>query len=456
MSSAAQHQLLLRLAGLTAWLLAVAGAPARTNAQQPLPSTPVAPLAAPVEASGGGVEDPLSDLSGGDLAAELRAQEEQVSGKKGGTPAYLTPAGDGRVAAVGGGGLGASRLMNPALSLIVESEVWYLSDRKLGLLRSAPSRRLAGYEIAEAEFGVEAAIDPYVYLKGYFVFGIDEFATEEVYVETLRLPGGLQARVGRMLASFGRTNPTHAHVWSFVDAPLPVQRFLSDSQLGHSAGELSYRLPLPVFVRIVASAGMPNVQAPGTHPDEATFGEWDDEDFLYLVRAETFVPLGDAWSVYLGASALTGPAGRPDDHSRLYGGDVFMRYKPVHGQSYAELNVLAEAMVRERDFGEQTVRDLGATAEVKLRFAKRWNVALRGDMVQGDLLRPGGAGAEFGDLAEERGSLSLAFVPSEFSLLRLQGNLGHPHGALWDGPDWVYEAFLKLSFSAGAHGAHPF
>jgi hypothetical protein len=59
-------------------------------------------------------------------------------------------------------------------------------------------------------------------------------------------------------------------------------------------------------------------------------------------------------------------------------------------------------------------------------------------------------------MAEERGSLSVAFVPSEFSLIRLQGAISHPHGDGWSGPEHVGEVHLQFMVAAGAHGAHSF
>ncbi|MBI5499751.1 MAG: hypothetical protein HY907_05880 [Deltaproteobacteria bacterium] len=399
-------------------------------------------------------DDELSELIGPELAAELRADEAAITGETAADPAYLSPGGgaDSR----SGGTLGASNLMNPAISLVVNVAGSYFTD-ETHVARGGHVPTENGIHVQEAEFAVEAAVDPYFHLKGYFVFGLTFFETEEVYAETLRLPGGLKVRLGQMLAPFGRTNPTHPHAWEFVDAPLPSQRFFSGEGLRSPGLELSWLAPLPFYLKAYASASMPDVPQPGSSPDEATFGADEDDDFLYLGRLETFLPLSDSWSLLLGASALTGPSGQgAGTRSEVFGGDLFLRHKPTQGSSHFEFDLTFEGAFRQRQFPANRLADWAISGEAALRLAQQWKMAFRGDAAEGDLVRGATMTGPAVDMGEERGTMSVTFFPTEFSLLRLQGTLSHPHGEAWSGPEWVGEVFVQAGLVVGAHGAHPF
>ncbi|MDI7267328.1 MAG: hypothetical protein QME96_04975 [Myxococcota bacterium] len=404
------------------------------------------------------VEGQLADLIGADLAAELLADEQEITGRAGGAPTYLTSTGtESKTAAVGGGGIGSSRLLNPAISLIATfAGTYFTAEDHVARGGHVPSS--TGFHIVEGEFAIEAAIDPYIYLKGYFMFGPTFFETEEVYAETLRIPGGLKIRAGQMLQSFGRTNPTHPHVWEFLDAPLPNQRFFSGEGFRVPGVELSWLAPLPFYMKLIASAGTPaGMPTPGGTPDERTWGTDEDYDFIYTGRIETFVPFDDEWSLSVGASGATGPAGQGGDtHSDVLGGDVFLRYKPVDVDHHFEWNFKAEGMFRQRQFPGNRLADWGVYAEMMFRLTKEWRIAVRGDVAEGDLMRGATMTGPALDMGEERGSVSLTWVPSEFSLFRLQGNLSHPRGDTWTGEEWIGEFHLQAMFSVGAHGAHPF
>ncbi|MBI5489623.1 MAG: hypothetical protein HY905_19980 [Deltaproteobacteria bacterium] len=400
--------------------------------------------------------DDLSDLIGPELAAELRTDEETITGQPSGNPAYLGSGAGGAGTATGAGELGPSNLMNPALSLVATFGAAYFTDDR-HVPRSGPVPDSTGVHFLEAELGLEAAVDPYFYLKGFFALGADDFETEEVFAETLRLPGGLKFRAGQFLTAFGRSNPTHAHVWEFIDAPLTRERFFSGEGLRSPGLEASWLTPLPFYLKLVAAASMADVPAPGSTPDEATFGKDRDYDFLYSARLESFIPLSDTWSLVLGASAVTGPSGQgAGDRSDVFGGDAFLRYKPTSGDDHFEFKLTAEGDFRRRQFPGNRLTDWAAYLEASFRLAQQWRVALRGDADEGDLTRGDTLTGPARDLGEERGALSVTFFPTEFSLLRLQGNLSHPHGDAWDGPEWVGEFYLEAMFALGAHGAHPF
>src|SRR3546814_7310932 len=48
----------------------------------------------------------------------------------------------------------------------------------------------------------------------------DSIGTEEAYIDTLGLPGGLTLRAGRFFSNLGYFNSHHTHTDHFIDRPL--------------------------------------------------------------------------------------------------------------------------------------------------------------------------------------------------------------------------------------------
>ena len=127
----------------------------------------------------------------------------------------------------------AGNVFNPAIALI-------LSGGYTQLQRDPASWRLAGFQtggeigpgargfgLGESELGLSANIDPRFYGAINIALSDEEgAAVEEAYVQTTALPAGLTLKFGRFLSGLGYQNEQHAHVWSFVDAPLAYQAFL--------------------------------------------------------------------------------------------------------------------------------------------------------------------------------------------------------------------------------------
>lgn len=74
-------------------------------------------------------------------------------------------------------------------------------------------------------------------------FGADEeweSEWEEAFLKVRDLPGGFEARGGRMLGRFGQQNNRHLHAWHFVDTPLVLGRFLGENGLLFDGGDITW------------------------------------------------------------------------------------------------------------------------------------------------------------------------------------------------------------------------
>jgi hypothetical protein len=132
----------------------------------------------------------------------------------------------------------------------------------------------------------------------------------------------------------------------------------------------------------------------------------------------------------------------------LAGGDIYLKYMPPnHSASYFALAVQSEYFWRRTagaaDGTSEAHSDGGFYTQLVLQAARRWHAGVRYDRlgVPSSTVQP--------DI--DRVTAMVAFTPSEFSRLRLQGDREKPsaEGA-------IYEALLLLEFSIGAHGAHSF
>ena len=349
-----------------------------------------------------------------------------------------------------GGGLTPSAQLNPALSIIADVAFAIFSEKD-NHQRGGHDPTRTGFNLQQLELSAQAAVDPYFRFDANIVFGLFGVEIEEAYGTTLSLPWNLQLRAGQLLTRFGRLNNTHPHSWYFVDQPLANGKlFGGEGQRGLGV-ELSVLLPLDWYVEIAgtwreASGGATNRSFCGNDPADID----GPEDFLYVVTLKQFFPLSPNWSLAWGLSAAFGPnaTGR-DNRTEIYGTDLYLKWRPITYGSYAVVSLETEWMLRRRQIQGDVLQDFGGYAQVFWRFARRWALAARYDVVSGvsnDYLDPEE------DTFEHRASASFTFWPTEFSRIRLQYSADMP---LWR-DEVVHAGFVALELVTGAHGAHSF
>jgi len=138
------------------------------------------------------------------------------------------------------------------------------------------------------------AIEPAVSLKteyfeafsNYIFFqdagGDWENELEEAFGKIL-LPGGFEIRGGQFLSRFGAVNNRHIHAWDFVDAEMPISRFLGEEGLMLRGFEASWELPLRLDpgLTTVASLGFGKARSHNHghgHGGHHHHGDDDDDD----------------------------------------------------------------------------------------------------------------------------------------------------------------------------------
>ena len=341
-------------------------------------------------------------------------------------------------------------LMNPQISLILDFAAAYFSEDE-SLQTGAHDPNQTGFNLQQLELHIENRVDPFFDFQTNIVLSLFGVEVEEVYGQTLALPGSLQIRAGQFLLPFGRANPTHPHTWKLLDQPLMLGKFMG-AEGGRGLGvELSWLSPLPWFAQLTAVV----TQQGGACCSKSFFSSYAEpidglDDFIYLTRLEQFWALTNDWSLLLGASYLIGENKSGLDHfSALLGGDLLIRYRPLNSPNRRSVSLQVEWTRRERQRPAIALTDHGGYAELVIRWNQNWDSGLRWEWVDG--MPNDDQDLEWSE-ARMRNSAALTWYPSHFSRLRLQ--VGH------DAPDWlekpIWSCMLGFEVLVGAHGAHKY
>lgn len=383
------------------------------------------------------VSDPVTELRA--EIAQLRAEYEQrLAGLEArlaeleaapagaGTPVAAAPAPPPGAPPAASGQV--STYFNPAISLIGN----FLAVAGDNEIEESPIA-----DLSEVELGFQAIIDPYARGDLFVAFGEEGAEVEEGYVTFTALPARLLARVGRMKATFGKTNPQHMHYLPWADRPLPLVNLLGGEE-GWRGDGLSVSRIFPIgetFSELTIEAFRGDA--------EGLFEAPDREDLAYNSHLKLFRDLSEATNLELGLSWGTGPNGlAPDASTDLAGLDLTWRWKPLRTAHYRGFTLRGEILQSDREAPEGNQRALGWFASAEARLARRWWAFGRIESSER---------ADDATLRDDGFALGLTFDPSEFSRLRAEyRQRRYAEDVTAD------ELLMQLQFILGAHGAHPF
>jgi hypothetical protein len=340
---------------------------------------------------------------------------------------------------------GVSRHMNPALSVNGLFLGAYFSREPAPGGEEEGHRHgisSTGLHAQELELQLTAAIDPFT--RGDMILALprgEGVELEEGVVTLLSPPANLGLRFGKFYAPFGRHNRLHTHQYPFVDPPRVNREMLGGEGLNDVGLEVSYLLPLPWYGEINLDVFDGDRMEP--------FGGADKKDLAYVGHLGQLWDLTESTTLELGGSYAGGK--NPTGHATaLAGADLTVRWIPL-ARRYRAVTWQSEVIHSSFDLGAEEEDRTGAYSLLQYRFARRWWIQARYDWLEEgpdpeQLFEEAGVGAPEEEF--RRSSALLAFVPSEFSALRLQVSALEIQG------DTEFEVFLQFNFTMGSHPAH--
>lgn len=419
----------VRWISIFVWFSLTALIAARTHAQDTDAGVPDTPMPTAEPAPDPGVTADAEAARQPD-AAEIAAELAQSQSVRSSAP---TPERSGASAS----SRGLSNLMNPAISANGITLAGG-SSRSASASAAAPDDLQTAIAIQEVEIRLSAIVDPFLRADVSIAGNADEIGFEEAYITTLELPR-VTLRAGQMIATVGRHNLLHTHAFPFVTAPLPWRALIGAEGLRDPGVSADVLLPLPFYAELTA---------------QVFSGEWaafeGDEvdrrrahDFAYVGHAKALFDFSDATTLELGGSYVGGRNGF-GGLTNVIAGDVTLKWRPVEAERYSGLDWTTEYVWVERGDAPDDHRRGGGYTALRYQFGQQWWLQGRGAA----LGLPRGSSPRV-----YRGEALLAFVPSEFSVLRLQYAI---EKADQESAALVHELFAQVVFSIGSHPAHAY
>lgn len=447
------------------------------------------------------------------------AVAEQAASTGSGSADIAAPVASTAPASSAGGTVTAGNAFNPQMSVILNGNFYHddIGGEGSELLAAAfqPSRSSHahseqddhgseaahggagnGFNISEAEFAFTAAVDPYVDGAAYLAIdGDGDVHLEEAWFQTRSLPYGLKLKGGKFLSDFGYINRQHPHQWDFADQNLAYLNLLGDHGLQDTGIQLTWLPGWPVYTLLGFELLQGEQERFGTYVEEdgereeLGLADRDDGPRMWTAFAKVSPDLGYEHALQLGVSYAhnrqhqeinehehehetgvepgdgleaveTGLEGDAD----LWGVDLVYKYDDAALDGHRDLKIQAEYLRSIKDLrvtgghpedvgSRRKMTTDGLYVQGLYGIAPRWQLGLRYDALGLTNRATGEEGGSFGD--SDRWTVALSWVPTEFSLFRLQ----------YEYADVLVEPGLRDSFNAfwlqflvsmGSHGAHPF
>ena len=175
---------------------------------------------------------------------------------------------------------------------------------------------------------VISVVDPYWLLEANLVFGPDEVTPEEVWARTSSIPG-IQLKLGKIRAAFGKHGQLHTHAFPFVQAPVIMANTIGEEGFKDAGVEASWLTPLPWYSEVIAGAFQAE---PLDDENPLDLGSSAHGNVPYLGRLKNVFDVSDETTMEVGASLLRGQGEDGHPHA-AYGADLTFRNVPLRNSN---------------------------------------------------------------------------------------------------------------------------
>ena len=407
------------------------------------------------------------------------------------------------------------RLIDTSMDVIIAGGGSSADGEELEALQGGghdPKRN--GFTLQQAELSLAGVIDPYLRGESHIVFTEDGVELEEAFLVTQQPLAGWDLKAGFFLTEFGRANASHPHAWAWVDQPIIYTRFFGGDGLRNAGLRIGRLLPLPWFSELHLGAQNADGEFAASflggeiahdhgaedehaheeatehaeeeehadgHAEEEEHGHGADgiggravvareiedaADLLYSIRWANAGELGDTTTLLFGLSGLTGPNASGEEASTwIAGADLTFKWTPVkNNRGFPFVKWESEFMVRDYEaaafspeeghpeIAADTLRDHGFYSQIQYGFTPGWVCGIRGERTTGSGDSVDGRDEDPYRCDRTRLSPMLAYLPSEFTRVRVQYN--------YDDADFLddeaHSVWISLEGMWGTHPAHKF
>ena len=334
-----------------------------------------------------------------------------------------------------------SNLANPAIGMnaLFTGQAAHNLDQAYGL----------GFD--EAEISLISTVDPYWTFVSNIVFLPDHTVDpEEVWVRSVNIPG-IQLKLGKIRGTFGKHGLLHTHAFPFIQAPVVMANTIGNEGFKDAGVEAAWLTPLPWFSELTGGVYQA-VALDDDHPLD--FGSNRHDNVPFLGHFKNQFDVNDATTLELGQSILQGRGNDGNRHT-AYGADVTFRNVPPRNSNRHGWILQSEYLQKGSSAGGTYTREQdGGYASFQYRMSQVWWVGVRGEQARNSMtdFMVDDAAAEIPGKVN-RGSVNIAWTPSEFSFIRLEYSHAKADVGIHPTDDRV---LLQMSYTIGYHPAHAY
>ncbi len=260
---------------------------------------------------------------------------------------------------------------------------------------------------------------------------------EEVFVETISIPN-LTIKAGKFFIDFGKANTFHSHNLPFITKSKVQEMAFGTEGYSDTGLEFSYLSPLPWYSEIKLST----LQA-----DNAELFSEGHHSMAYNMKWKNLWEINDDLTFEWSMSGLKYSSHDHDNNSienktNIYGSDITFKWRPTEKGKYSSLLWTTEYINFDKK-GSELKKNSGLSSYLKYQLSRRFFIQTRYEVT---------SLTGFNNPKKIKSKdLLLAFVPSEFSSIRLQYAVSE-NGTNQDDK----KILLQLNISIGAHPAHKY
>ncbi len=308
-----------------------------------------------------------------------------------------------------------------------------------------------GLGFDEAEISLISVVDPYWTFVSNLVFvGNGEVDPEELWARSTSIPA-IQLKLGKIRGTFGKHGLLHTHAFPFIQAPVVMANTIGEEGFKDAGIEAAWLTPLPWFSELTGGVYQA-IESDGEHPLD--FGSTRHDNVPFLGHFKNQFDLNDATTLELGQSILQGRGTDGYLHA-AYGADVTFRNVPARSSNRRGWILQSEYLQKGSTVDGTSIRETdGGYASFQYRLSQVWWMGIRGEQARDSFtdFLVDDTGAQIPGKVN-RGSVNIAWTPSEFSFVRLEYSHAKADGGVHPTDDRL---MIQMSYTIGYHPAHAY